>query len=193
MNSVQQAGDFLVTTLFDLYTFVLILRFILQYLRVNYYNPFTQFVVKATGKLVVPVRRIIPGWRGIDFATLAVVLMVTLLKLTLITLIRYKTAPFFPGLIIWALGDILSLTINLYFFSLIIQILSSWIAPRNYSPALDILNQMLWPLMRPFKRWIPPIGGIDITPIPVILCLQMAKMLIANTIIIIGMQITVLT
>lgn len=189
MNSLQQAGDFLVTTLFDLYTFVLILRFILQYLRVSYYNPFTQFVVKATGKLVVPVRRMIPGWRGIDFATLFVILLVTLLKLTMVTFIRYKTAPFFPGLLIWSFGDLLNLVINLYFFSILIQVLASWLAPASHSPVMEILYQITWPLMRPFKRLIPPIGGMDITPIPVIILLQLVKMLVANTIIMIGIQV----
>lgn len=189
MSPLQQAGDFLITTIFDLYTFILILRFILQYLRVNYYNPFTQFVVKATGSLVVPVRRFIPGWRGIDFATLLVILSVTLLKLTLVTLIRYKTAPFLPGLLIWSIGDILKLTVNIYFFSMLIQVLASWVPSLSHSPMLEIIQQLTWPIIKPFKKIIPPIGGMDITPIPVIILLQLINILFTNSIIIVGIQI----
>lgn len=192
MNPLQHAGDFLITTVFDLFTFVLILRFMMQYLRVSYYNPFTQFVVKATSWLVVPVRRFVPGWRGIDFATLIVILAVTLLKLTLITLVRFKTAPYVPGLLIWCVGDMLKLMVNLYFFSILILVIASWLSGMARSPVLEILQQITWPIMRPFKRLIPPIGGMDITPIPVIILLQLVNILFAGTIIGIGMQVTAL-
>lgn len=192
MNPIQQAGDFLITTLFDLYTYVLILRFMLQYLRVNYYNPFTQFVVKATGVLVVPVRRIVPGWRGIDFATLIIIFLLTAIKLALVCFIRFKTAPFLPGLMLWCVGDILKLVVNVYFFSVLIMVISSWVAPMSHSPVLEIIRQITWPIMRPFKRIIPPLGGMDITPIFVILALQLVNILFGNTIVALGLQFSIL-
>lgn len=189
MSPVKHALEFLVATLFDLYTFVLILRFILQYLGINYYNPFTQFIIKATSSVINPVRRWIPGYKGIDFATLLVIFLFMLTKVTLSWFIARSLVPFFPGLIILAFGEMIRLTINLYFFAVIIQIISSWIAPMSNSPIIEILNRLTWPLMKPFKRWIPPMGGIDITPIPVIISLKLAEILFAGTVIGFGLQI----
>tara|TARA_R110002110_G_scaffold65206_4_gene179934 strand:+ start:15099 stop:15680 length:582 start_codon:yes stop_codon:yes gene_type:complete len=189
MSPVKHALEFLVSTLFDLYTFVLILRFILQYLGINYYNPFTQFIIKATSPVITPVRRWVPGYKGIDFATLLVIFLFTLTKVTLSWFIARPVAPFFPGLLILALGEMIRLTINIYFFAVIIQIISSWVAPMSHSPILEILNRLTGPLMRPFKRWIPPMGGFDITPIPVIISLKLAEILFASTVIGFGLQI----
>ncbi len=189
MSPVTYALEFLITTLFDMYIFVLILRFILQYLNINYYNPFTQFVLKATSPVITPVRRWIPGYKGIDFATLLVIFLFTLVKVTLTWFLLRPFAPFFPGLAILSIGEIVKQTINLYFFAMIIQIISSWVAPMSGSPLLEILNRLTWPLIKPFKRIIPPMGGIDITPIPVLISLQLANILFASTIIGFGLQV----
>lgn len=193
MNAFQEAGDLLVTTLLSLYTYVLILRFVLQYLRVNYYNPFTQFVVKATGVIVVPVRRFVPGWRGIDFATLIVIFSITLLKLFLSFLMLQKSAPFFPGLLVWCVGDLLKMTVNLYFFAILVMVIASWIAPMSQSPIMEIIYRLTTPIMRPFKRIIPPLGGMDITPIFAILALQMVNIIITRPIISIGVQLSIMS
>lgn len=193
MDPVSQALYFLISTLFDLYTFILILRFILQYLGINYYNPFTQFVVKATSPVVKPFRRIIPGYKGIDFATLTVILILSLIKLALIWFITYKSLPFIPGLLLLVVGDIIKLTINLYFYAILAQVILSWVAPTSHSPVVEIINRLTWPIMRPFKRWIPPIGGIDISPIPAMISLQLVKILIANSLLGIGTAVALMS
>lgn len=188
MAPLQNASAFLIHTLFDLYLFVLLLRFILQYLRVDYYNPFTQFIVKATSPIVVPLRRLIPGFYGIDFATVIAIVVLTCVKITLIMFISFHKIPAVAGLLIWSLGEISSLTINLFFYAIVMSIILSWVAPMSHSPITPILYRLTDPLMRPVRRFIPPIGGFDIAPIPVMIALQLLKILVAAPLTQVGIQ-----
>jgi YggT family protein len=180
MGPLQNASSFLIQTLFDLYLFTLLLRFILQYLRVDYYNPFTQFIVKVTNPVVVPLRRIIPGLWGIDFATLVAILALTLIKITLITLVSLHKLPGPIGLLVWSAGNISGLTIKLFFYAILANVILSWVAPMAYSPVTVILKRLTDPLMRPARKYIPQIGGFDISPIPVIIVLELLIMLLAD-------------
>lgn len=188
MNPLQNASSFLIQTLFDLYLFALLLRFILQYLRVDYYNPFTQFILKATNPVVVPLRRFIPGLWGIDFATLIAILVITFIKITLITLVSIHKLPFPVGLLVWSMGDITLLTIKLFFYAILANVILSWVAPSAYSPVTIIINRLVEPLMRPARRFIPQIAGFDISPIPVMIVLQLLIMLIADPVTKTGMM-----
>lgn len=188
MAPLQTASNFLIQTLFDLYLFVLLLRFILQYLRVDYYNPFTQFVLKATNPVVVPLRRFIPGLWGIDFATLVAVLIISLIKITLITLISIHKLPGPVGLMIWSLGDISGLVLKLFLYAILANVLLSWIAPRSYSPATVVLQRLVEPLMRPARKFTPQIGGFDISPIPVMIGLELLNILLAKPIMELGIK-----
>ncbi len=180
MGPVQNASAFLVHSIFDIYIFILLLRFVLQYLRVDYYNPFTQFIVKATSPVVVPLRRIVPGFWGIDFATLLVIIALTSLKVSLVMFISLHKFPNPAGILIWSLGEIVNLTINLFFYSILLSVILSWVAPLSQSPVAPILYRLTEPLMRPMRRMIPPIGGFDITPIPVMIVLQLLKILVGD-------------
>jgi len=180
MGPLQNASSFLIQTLFDLYLLALLLRFILQYLRVDYYNSFTQFILKATNPIVVPLRRFIPGLWGIDFATLVAILAVTLVKITLITLVSLHKLPGPIGLMVWSAGNISGLTIKLFFYAVLANVILSWIAPMAYSPMTVILKRLIEPLMGPARKYIPQIGGFDISPIPVIIVLELLIMLLAD-------------
>jgi YggT family protein len=188
MAPLQNASAFLIHSIFDLYLFILLLRFILQYLRVDYYNPFTQFVVKATSPVVVPLRRIVPGFYGIDFATIIAILVLTGVKISLIMFVSMHKFPAIAGLLIWSFGEIFALTINLFFYAILMTVILSWVAPMSNSPITPILYRLTEPLMRPVRRLIPPIGGFDITPIPVMITLQVLKILIADPLTQMGFQ-----
>ncbi|MBS0286570.1 MAG: YggT family protein [Proteobacteria bacterium] len=180
MAPIQNASAFLVHSLFDIYIFILLLRFVLQYLRVDYYNPFTQFIVKATSPVIVPLRRMIPGFWGIDIATLVVIIALTSLKVSLVMFISLHKFPSPFGMALWSLGEIFNLTINLFFYSILLSVILSWVAPLTQSPIAPIVYKLTEPLMRPVRRIIPSIGGFDITPIPVMIGLQLLKILIAD-------------
>jgi len=157
---------FLVDSLFSIYIMVLMLRVILQWTRADFYNPLSQFVVKITNPLVVPLRRIIPGFGGLDIATLLLIFLLTCLKLYLVILIN--GIPFMSislvSVILTSIKDMIDLVLNIFLFAILIQAILSWVNPDPYNPVMGILNTVTAPVLRPFRRLIPPIGGIDISP-----------------------------
>ncbi len=180
MTPLKQAAVFLVQILFNLYLFVLLLRLVFQYLRVDYYNPLSQFIVKFTSPLIVPLRRVIPGYWGIDFATVVVIFVLTYLKILLLSLIAFSIFPNLLVLIVATIGDILGLTLNLFFYSVLMYVLMGWLAPMTHSPIRSILYQLSEPILRPFRQKIPLVAGFDISPLFVLIILQLLKILIAE-------------
>jgi len=169
--------EFLVSTLFELYILALLLRFMLQQVRADFYNPVSQFLVRVTNPPLRPLRRMIPGWRGIDIASLVLLLALQLLLLYLLVMLRGQ----FPspiGMIFLALAELLSLTLNIYIFALLIQAILSWVNPGSYHPVNGLLYSLNEPLLRPARRLLPPISGLDLSPLVVLLALQVAKMLL---------------
>jgi len=169
--------EFVISTLFQLYITVVMVRFLLQWVRADFYNPLSQFVVKVTNPLLRPLRRIIPGWGGLDIAALLLMLVLQLLSLTLILLLRGHGVPL-GVLIPWSLAELVGLAFNVYIFAIIAQAILSWINPGHYNPVSSILYSLTEPLLRPARRLLPPISGIDLSPLLVLLALQVAKMLI---------------
>lgn len=169
--------EFLLSTLFQLYITVVMIRFLLQWVRADFYNPVSQFVVKLTNPLLRPLRRMIPGWAGVDMAAIVLMLLLQLTSLFLILLIRGQGIPL-GALLLWSLAELLSLAFNVYIFAIIIQAILSWITPGHYNPFSSILYSLTEPLLRPARSLLPPISGIDLSPLLVLLALQVAKMLL---------------
>lgn len=190
MGAFQQAGIFLVNCIFDFYLFILLLRFILQYLRADYYNPLIQFIVKITNPVVVPLRRYIPGYWGLDMATLTVIVGLTFIKILFLSWMTIYQFPSFFGLLLWIIGDLTLMVLKLLFYALLLNILISWISPNQRSPLTIIVAQLTEPLLHPFRRFIPPIAGFDITPIPVMIVLQLMITLIADPLIQAGLKLS---
>lgn len=190
MGAIQQASIFLIDCLFDFYLFILLLRFILQYLRADYYNPLVQFIVKITNPVVLPLRRYIPGYWGLDMATVAVIVAVTFVKIAFLSWITLNHLPSFFGLVLWMLGDLTLLILKLLFYALLLNILISWINPYQQTPLSSIVAKLTEPLLQPFRRFIPPIAGFDVTPIPVMIVLQLMITLIANPLINVGLKLS---
>ena len=180
MGAFTEIGIYIVQTLGSLYLLVVMLRFLFQLVRADFYNPISQFMVKATNPLLKPLRKVIPGAFGIDLASVVLALLVQWLVIQLCALLL--GAGFLNPLqvLTWALIGLLSLTANIFFWGLLISIVVSWVAPQSYHPALLLLRQLIEPVMAPFKRMIPPMGGLDISPIFAFLALNIIKILIAN-------------
>lgn len=191
MGALTTALDFLLTTLCQLYISVLLLRFLLQWARADFYNPLSQFVVKVSNPLVRPLRRIVPGLGGWDLATLLAAWLVALLQ---VALVGTHIAQFqIPGMLdgqtlqpltiaLVALLDLFALTISLFLIAIIIQAIGSWINPGQYNPVTVVLHSLTEPLLRPARRMLPPISGIDLSPLLVLLALQVLKMLVIDLI-----------
>lgn len=155
---------FIIDALARLYLLVLLLRLFLPLVRADFQNPLAQAILKLTSPLVIPVRRILPPLGRIDTATVVVAFGVQYLSVLLIALIQ-GMRPGIAALVIASLLGLVLLTINLFFWLIIIRIILSWVASGGYNPAVAIVYTLTEPLLRPFRRLIPPMGGFDISPI----------------------------
>jgi len=170
-------GVFLIDTLVSLYVFALMLRFLLQWAEADFYNPISQFLVKLTHPPLRYLRRFIPSVKRIDSASLVLMLAVQMLSDYLVfTLQQISASP--ASLLLVALGQLLELLYNILFYSILISVVLSWVAPRGYNPAMKLLYDLTDPLLAFFRRFLPPMGGIDISPLLALVALQFAKMAI---------------
>ena len=178
MSSTQQALIFLVQSLFQLYLTVVLLRFMLQLARADFYNPVSQAVVKATAPLLNPLRRIIPGFAGIDVAALV---LAVLLYLLMIMVVAYMIVGQLINPLQVLLGSVFgvfNLIITIYFFAIILSAISSWIPPLHGHPITRLVWQLVEPVLGPFRKLLPDMGGIDISPILALLALKFVQLLI---------------
>jgi len=172
MNSV----NFLVNTLFDLYIMVIILRIWLQVARADFYNPFSQFVVKATQPIVGPLRRVIPSLGGWDSAAILFAFAVACLKI--VTLSLMVNATLNPMVIaISGLAILLAAIFKLIFWVLVLRAILSWVSQGN-NPIEAVMIQLSEPLLAPVRRFIPPMGGLDLSMIVVLVGLQFVEILV---------------
>ena len=176
---MQSPIQFLLITLFDLYVMVVLLRFMLQLFRADFYNPISQFVVTVTNPVLVPMRKVIPGFGGIDVSSLIFAYLVVLLKYVLLSVMFSQM----PGVGILMLVSVLNLVvqaINLVFWLVLVRVILSWVNPNIDNPFVLVIHQITEPIMAPFRRIIPPIGGLDLSPIVLIIGLQFLLRLIQS-------------
>ena len=170
---------FLIDTLFSVYIAVMLLRFILQQVGADFYNPISQFIVKATQPLVLPARQLIPSIRKVDTATLVLVLALILIKLVLVfTIAGFQLNV--PQLLIRALYDLISLTFDVFIVALFVQAILSWVNPDPYHPVSSLLRSLTFPILRPIQKHVPPISGIDLSTIIGLIALMFLKRLILS-------------
>jgi len=169
--------EFLVTTLFSLYILAVMLRFLLGAVRADFYNPVSQFLVRITNPLLIPMRKVVPSLGKYDTSALLLMLLLQLISLGLVVLLRGVSVSIVTLLSV-AVGELVMLAINVFMFSIIIQVILSWINPGNYNPVTAMLYSITSPVMRPIQRVIPPISGIDLSPLVAIIGLQVLRMLI---------------
>jgi len=178
MNSyLSNPLEFLIHTLFGLYILAVMLRFLLQVVKADFYNPISQFLVKITNPPLRPLRRIIPGLAGIDLASIVLLIALQMIALLLVFMVRGVT-PGMGSLLLLSVHELISLTLNVFLVTIFIQVILSWINPGQYNPATSLLYSLNQPLLWPAQKLIPPIGGIDLSPIVVLIGIQSARMLI---------------
>jgi len=174
---LSQAGLFLVETLFSLYILAVLLRFLFQLVRADFYNPISQFLVTVTNPPLRPLRRVVPGFWGVDLAAVVLLLALTVLKLYVLYLLLGQT-PGAGGVLVMAVADLLNTTIWIFIVTLFIRVILSWVNPGGYNPALGLLYSLTEPLMRPARRLLPAVGGLDLSPIAVFILLYLSRILI---------------
>ncbi|MGK0247473.1 MAG: YggT family protein [Oleispira sp.] len=180
MSSLTQVGLLLINTLVGLYLMLVVMRFLLQLVRADFYNPISQFIVKATNLPLIPLRKVIPGIGGIDVASIVLALLVQAVAIVLILLLNGIQPPPLQ-VVIWSAIGILSLLLKVYFWGLLITVIASWVAPNSYNPVLILINQILEPAMKPIRKIMPDLGGIDISPIIMFLLIQVLEILLVKS------------
>ena len=165
-------------TLSSLYLMIILLRFILQLSRADFYNPVSQFIVKATNPLLIPLRRIIPSIGGIDTASIVLAILFQTLVITLKMLVLSGGVANPVFLIALSIVMVLDVLLKVYFWALIIMIVASWVAPGSGNPALVLINQIVEPLMKPFRKMLPAMGGLDLSPILVFLVIKVLEVVV---------------
>lgn len=177
---LAQALQFIIESVFNLFALALLLRFLLQWVRASFRNPFAQFLVALTNFLVLPLRRVIPGLAGLDLASLFAAWLVEFLML--LAVLAVSGFPLLvagwgvvPGVMLWAVVKLVSLSVYVLMGAVLIQALLSWVNP--YTPLAPMLDALAGPVLRPVRRLLPLIGGVDLSPLVVLLALQLVLML----------------
>lgn len=173
------------------YLTVVLLRFLLQLARADFYNPISQFVVKATNPPLRPLRRVIPGIGGLDGASLVLAVLISALFFALLWLASgYPLTALNPiSLLAWAGVHVLGLIIEIYFWAILAVVIISWVAPQSNHPAIMLVAQITEPVMRPVRNVVPPLGGLDLSPIFVFLILNVLRVVINHLETAVGMPI----
>ena len=174
---ISNASIYLIDTVFTLYVLMVLLRFLLQLARADFYNPVCQFLVRATNPPLRPLRRVIPGVWGIDLASVVLLIALQMIGMWLAN-IAGAQAITTAGLFVLSIEQLLQLTLNVLLIAIILQVVMSWITPGVYNPLTSILYSLTEPLLLPARRLLPTVSGIDFSPLVVLIVIQLTKMLI---------------
>jgi len=172
----SQPAIFLIEVLFGLYITIVALRIIMQWAQWEYHHPLVQIIIKATQVPVKFLRQYIPAIGKWDSATFVLLLVLTALKLSLLLLLQQL--PIGLSLIQLVLADIFSLFITLFSAAIIIQVILSWVQPHTQNAISPLISRMTNPLLRPIRRLLPPMSGLDLSPLIALIGLQVLSMLI---------------
>ena len=176
-NYVTNPIEFLINTLFSLYILAVMLRFILAAVRADFYNPVSQFLVKVTNPPLLPLRKLIPSIGKVDTASLVLMLILQMASFGLIALLRGGQISL-GALVILSIAELVGLLLNVFLFAIFIQVILSWVNPGTYNPVVSLLYSITEPVLRPCRRLIPPMSGMDLSPLVALIAIQLAKMLL---------------
>ena len=175
MNALR----FLVEIVFDLFLIVVLLRIWMQAARADYFNPMSQFVVKVTNPIVKPLRSFLPIVGQWDIATMVLAYLVGIGKILILSNIAAGMTPMFSDTLLMGLAVVLFQFLSLLFWLVIIMAIMSWFN-RGYNPMMAMIEQLTQPFLAPIRRIIPPIGGLDLSVLVLIIAIQFVRILLGN-------------
>ncbi len=189
-NYFAQAALYLIEIVFGLYILAVLLRYLLARVRADFYNPLSQFLVKITNPPIKPLRRFIPGYLGVDWPSIILLLFLQGLEIIMIALVSNGHIPAPPGLFFLIVANLLKTVIYVHMFIIIIQIVISWVNPGAYNPITVIMYQLSEPILKPARRLIPPAGGFDFSPMIAIIVLQLMLILLVSPLMDLGAKLS---
>jgi YggT family protein len=169
--------EFLITTLISLYILAIMLRFLLGMVRADFYNPVSQFLVRITNPLLVPMRKVLPGIGKLDTSAIVLMLLLQMLSVFIMLTLRGANVPVLM-LPVYAVGELVLLLINVFLVAIVVQVVVSWVNPGTYNAVNSLLYSLTSPLLKPIQRILPSMSGIDLAPLFAIIGLQVLRMLI---------------
>lgn len=189
IDAFGKIAALLINTIGGVFLLAVMLRFLLQVARADFYNPISQALVRATNPLVKPLRRLIPGFLGIDIASLVLAVLVKLVMIVTLFVIQTGGLGFDVGrVLLVALLSVLVSILNIYFVAMLATIIISWVAAGSYHPAVVLIHQIAEPVMAPFRRLLPAMGGIDLSPMLAFLAINVVKILFTGLALQIGLH-----
>ena len=168
---------YLVSTITDLYVAAILLRLLLQWVKADFYNPLSQFLVKVTNPVLVPARRIIPSIGPLDTASVVVMFLLELIQLTIISQISQSVFSL-TFLLIFAVKKLIFALLMTYFVLIIARVIVSWIANQSRHPIIPLIYQLTDPVLKPFNKLLPPMGGFDLSPLFALITLRFLLLLL---------------
>lgn len=181
MPYIQNATLFLASSLIGFAIYVVLIRFWMQWLRADFRNEIGAFIIRATNPIVIPLRKVLPPIAKIDTATIVVAYIIAVIKIVVIMQILGQQTQLFLYFL-WGFGVLLRSTIYLFLAAIFISIIASWFARGSHHPILNVVGSISEPILAPARRLIPPIAGIDFSPIIVILLLNVCLRLLVDPI-----------
>lgn len=175
----HNAFSFLITTLFDLGIFLFLTRFLLQLVQADFYNPISQGVVRFTHPILSPLQNILPTVGRTNTAALVMIIVLIILKIFTLFYLSFGTIVISPMLLLYVVHNTADLILKYFYWAIILRVILSWVAPDPRQPFTAIVADLTEPLMAPARRLIPSLGGLDFSPIIVLLALQFIRILIA--------------
>lgn len=189
MNYFANAGQFLVEIAFGAAIGLLILRVLLQLIHANFHNPICQFLYRITNPVLLPMRRIVPAWRGLDIAGVFLAWLLTLLKLVIMFAMIGQSLGLL-GLALMALADLLGQLLTIYVVLLIVRIVLSFVGNGgSYHPAVPLVFGLTEPVLKPVRRLLPTPGGLDFSPMLAWLGIMLVRMLVVQPLLDLGLRI----
>jgi YggT family protein len=178
-SAFAEALIFIVSNLGGLYLIAVMLRFLLQAARADFYNPLCQTIVKVTAPLRNPLQRVIPSWKRLDLASLVLALLLNA-AFTAVMVYGTGSALSFGQLVSWGLVGLLSLTLDIYFYAMLVVIIASFFSPVSGHPVLLLTYQLLQPFYKIAHRILPPMGGLDLSPLLLMLAIKVVEILVVT-------------
>ena len=190
-NYFAQATIFLVELFFDIFILALILRYLFTIVRVDSFNPLSNLIVKITNPLLKPLRRTIPGYFGVDWSSVLALFLVQAIEIILIALIVNGVMPVIDGLVILTIAHLLRMILYIYLFVILIQVIISWINPHAYdNPIIKIMYQISMPVLRPARKLIPSAGGLDFSPLIILVIINLLMILVISPLMDLGQKLS---
>ena len=177
MSVIQEILLFLVETLLSLYISAIIIRFLLGYAKADFYNPLSQFLVKITNPVLVPLRRFVPAIGKLDTAAVVAAYALTVIKTIIIFALVSKGISLI-GIIGFSLKELIVGVIWVYIIALILMAVISWIGSSHGNPVSPLVNSLVSPLVNPVRQRLPPVGMLDLSPMVVMIGLYILLIIV---------------